>query len=281
MEWSNLKHVLAVGRYRSLQKAARALSVDPTTVSRRITAIEEDLGVTLFVRSRRLWRTTVAGEEIVAGCERIDAEVLGLERSAARLAARAEGRVRITAMDAIITRWLVPKLPLLREAHPDIQVEFFATNENVDLHRGHADIALRMSRPQPLGLRVKRLTTVPLVVAGRAELAAMPKEERPVILIGYRDSAFPENDLVKAYGGPVAGTATSFAVVVSLVQSGAGIGLLPQDLAEQEHLAQLSPSPAYRTLYRAIPEDLAKSPRIKATAAWLDEVFTTPPQSRS
>lgn len=272
MNWRDLHIAMAVGTHGNLSDAAHALALDPTTVSRRVTALEGALGTPLFRRAPRRWDPTEAGVAVLAHCARMADEVRALQHEADRISGRVHGRVRLTAIDAVCTTWLVPALGDLRAAHPDLQLELLATNRVVDLTRGTADVAIRLSRPQRAGLIARKLARLPLVVAGTPELAALPRAERPISLLGVGDLSIPENTVTREHGGPVAATATSFAVQLSLILGGLGIGALPARMAEAHGLAVIADAPA-RTLWRATPETLHRSPRIQAVCEWVDGIF--------
>ena len=274
MDWSDLHTALAVGQHKSLKQAARALGVNPTTVSRRIKALEEELGVALFVRARSRWRPTPAGRTVLARCARMAEEVRGLRHDTDVVMGQARGRVRVTAINAILMTWLVPHVERLRRAHPALQVEFFATNEVVDLTRGRADIALRHNPPEQAGLVIKRLIDISLVVAARPEVAALPRSERPALLLGFLDTESPENEAVRAVSGDVACTTTSVTALDAMVRAGLGVGLVHRPIAEREGLTIVSDATISRRLWRAVPEEIAAAPRIRAVTDWLDALFS-------
>ncbi|MEO1337469.1 MAG: LysR family transcriptional regulator [Myxococcota bacterium] len=272
MDWRDLNIALSVGRHGSLGHAADALSIDPTTVSRRISALERALGAKLFLRSPRRWATTEAGDAVMAHCLRMAAEVRALQHETDRITGVVRGRVRLTAIDAVCTTWLVPEMRQLRQTHPELQLELYATNRVVDLGKGNADVALRLARPDRAGLIARKLTELELVVAGMPAVASLPVVERPISLLGLGDYSTAENDVVRAHGGPVAATATSFAVQMSLILGGIGIGVLPARMAAQADLTVLAAAPK-RTLWRATPEAIHDAPRIQADCEWLDAIF--------
>ena len=78
--WDELRSFLAVARQGSLQGAARALGVNHSTMFRRLNALEARLGVRLFDRSARGYALTSAGEHMLASAERVEDEILALER---------------------------------------------------------------------------------------------------------------------------------------------------------------------------------------------------------
>lgn len=58
-------------------------------------------------------------------------------------------RLRVTTPDAFASRWLVPRLPQWRQAHPDVPLEVIGTDKLLDLQAGDADVAIRYARTMP------------------------------------------------------------------------------------------------------------------------------------
>src|SRR5438270_12015485 len=79
MDWDGLRYVHAVQRAGSLAGAAKSLGVDKATVSRRIAALEESLGVRLFDRKPEGYALTPHGERVVATVAEVDQSVAMLE----------------------------------------------------------------------------------------------------------------------------------------------------------------------------------------------------------
>src|SRR6516164_3558540 len=71
LEWSDLRVVLAVARSKTLRASALSLHVNQSTVSRRVAALEEALGVRLFERLDGVMTATRAGEAVIDAAERI------------------------------------------------------------------------------------------------------------------------------------------------------------------------------------------------------------------
>ena len=71
LDWSDLRHALAVGQLGSVAAAARRLGVNATTVQRRLDALEAALGARLFDRSRTGWRPTEAGAAVLDQARRM------------------------------------------------------------------------------------------------------------------------------------------------------------------------------------------------------------------
>ncbi len=170
-DWNDLKFFLAVARDGSTLAASRRLKVSQTTVSRRITLLEEELGVELFARHASGYVLTARGEALVPLAEGVEAEAArftaGIEAENRRLS----GAVKLTTVESAVSGWIIPALAQLRQSHPGIEVEVTASDTNFDLASGEADVAIRFGAP-PQGdtLIVRRLTELEETVYASREL---------------------------------------------------------------------------------------------------------------
>jgi regulatory helix-turn-helix LysR family protein len=110
VEWDDLKHFLAVARSGSLSEAALAIKTSPSTVSRRIGALEKKLGVRLFDHKSSGYSLTESGVDIRQKAEDVEAAVLSVERAALGRDMQATGVVRVTASDDIAANLIAPQL---------------------------------------------------------------------------------------------------------------------------------------------------------------------------
>jgi hypothetical protein len=121
MTWDDLKVFLEVARQRSHAGAARVLRVDASTVGRRVVALERSLSSRLFDRTPEGLAPTESGAALLARAERIELEVLALQRELAGTDARQSGSVRLTASDGVVNYVIVPRLIELQPArHHDV-----------------------------------------------------------------------------------------------------------------------------------------------------------------
>ncbi len=154
LDWDDLRLILAVFREGSLSGAARVLGVRHSTVFRRLGAVEDRIGARLFDRYRDGYAPTPAGETAAASAERLEAEILTLERKLSGQDLRPGGTVRITTTDTLGVI-LMPHFESLRALHPGIKLELALSNMVADLTRREADIAIRPT-PEPSDLLVGR-----------------------------------------------------------------------------------------------------------------------------
>lgn len=142
-EWDDLRVFLAVQRGQSVRAASALLDVSHSTISRRLTGMEAELGTKLFVRTPSGLAATETGLSIVTRAERIESEVLGLEREIAGSATGLFGPVRISMPPLLAHHLLMPHIAEFIRTYPKIEVEIIAAYEIADLSRQHADIAIR------------------------------------------------------------------------------------------------------------------------------------------
>jgi LysR family glycine cleavage system transcriptional activator len=137
----------AAARHLSFKQAAAELGVTPTAVSHQIKLLELHCGQPLFRRRPRPLTLTWAGERLFPILRD------GFENFADALASvqagTASGRLRITATNAFAARWLVPRLPHWRRAHPRLRLDIIGTDSLLNLKTGEIDIAIRYCRTPP------------------------------------------------------------------------------------------------------------------------------------
>ncbi len=158
-DWDDLRLVLAVSREGTLSGAARKLGITHSTVFRRLSAIEEQMGVRLFERFRDGYVPTSAGEMAANSAARLEDETLTLERKLSGQDLRPFGTVRIATTDTL-SSMLMRHLPAMRELHPEIQFEIAISNAMANLTRREADIAIRPTPDPPEALVGRRVTDI-------------------------------------------------------------------------------------------------------------------------
>ncbi|AUO22393.1 LysR family transcriptional regulator [Pseudomonas sp. NC02] len=161
---SDLRVFQAVASAGSLSAAARQLDVQPMQVSRRVAALEEELGTRLFHRTTRSVSLTSEGQLFLPYASTIiDAED-SAKSELGPASAKAKGVLRMTAPSVFGQSIVVPMLSRLLEAHPDLSVDLDLSDKVIDIVGQGLDLALRLA---PLGdseLVAKRITSNPRVI---------------------------------------------------------------------------------------------------------------------
>ena len=99
IDWDDLRLVLAIARGAGLSGAARLLGLNHATVFRRLNALEARLQVRLFDRSPRGYQPTPAGQRAAGAAERVETELLALDREISGRDQQLSGVLRVTASE--------------------------------------------------------------------------------------------------------------------------------------------------------------------------------------
>lgn len=148
-DWNDLRYFLAVVRGGGLTHAASALGVSPATVSRRIDAFEEALGLKLFIRRQTGYLLTTDGERMHESALPVEQAMLtfGRQTQDAVDVGRWSGQIRVACPEMVATHWIAPRLSEFFMKYPGLRVELVVGLEQVNLSRRDADIAVRFVRP--------------------------------------------------------------------------------------------------------------------------------------
>lgn len=169
MQWDDARIFLAFAREGSFSAAAKRLGVQHSTVSRRIHALEEQVGTPLVERSATGYTLTAAGEDLRISAYRIEQELLSFEAASGGQSQDASGELRITAIANMASTVLMPVFARFTEAHPGINLRIDVTNDSVRLAERDADIALRQTNNPGETLIGTRLATIASAVYGATE----------------------------------------------------------------------------------------------------------------
>ena len=143
LDWNDLRYFVAVADQGSTLKAGRALRVSQTTVARRLGALEEAVGLTLFERRSAGYSLTPDGESLLLHARQVAGAATQFETIAASRERNLSGSVRLTTQEIFAITLLAPIIKELHDKHPEILLELDTQQDILDLGEGQADIALR------------------------------------------------------------------------------------------------------------------------------------------
>lgn len=129
----------------SIAAAARTLDVSRPTLSRRLAAFEDELGIALLHRTAREVRPTAAGRRLVDGLRPLLTSADRLAASFAREREVVSGTLKVSCAPALAVE-VAQILVVLQERHPELAVDLRSSPVRVDLRDGTFDIALRAGR---------------------------------------------------------------------------------------------------------------------------------------
>jgi len=189
-----LKSFESAARHRSVKRAAAELSVTPAAVSHQIKALEDYLGVRLFVRQNRSLELTEAARAALPKLkEGFDSLAQAVERLRAH---KGMGQLTVSAAPSFAARWLMPRLHRFFEAHPEIDVRVsarlrqpisggrraVAEEVTIDAWLADSDVAILYGRGGYPGFRVDKV--LPLDVTPICSPKLVTDPEHPLVLPG-------------------------------------------------------------------------------------------------
>lgn len=124
MKLQQLEYIIAVDRLKSFTKAAEHCHVTQATLSAMIKKLEEELGLVLFERKAKPIMTTECGKDIVNEARRVLLHVDRIRDMPNMIKENIKGTIRIGIIPTIANTFLPLALPHLREAYPDLKIEW-------------------------------------------------------------------------------------------------------------------------------------------------------------
>lgn len=278
LDWDDLRIFLAVARSGSFVASGRGLGLNHTTLARRLTALEASLGTRLFDRSPRGVQPTKAGLDLIAHAERIEDEVLAAGRSVEGQDAAVSGVVRLATTESFGTHFIAPRVRLLHDAHPGIELELVPESRTVSLSKREADIAISLNRPDTGRLQAARLVDYRIGLYASEDLLARtgPIDTLAALhgqpFVSYIEEMIdlPElRNLDRSLAKTCVFRSSSIAAQMEAVASGLGFGLL-HCFAVSPHMRAVRVLPeaveVVRSYWMVLHADLARVPRIRAVA---------------
>lgn len=275
MAWDDVRVLLALLRTRSLSAAGRALGVDRSTMSRRVAALERAFGTRLFLRTRDGLRPAAAAERLRAHAERVEAEVLAFERAVTATGAGATGVVRVATTEAFGAFLIEQGLLEVRREHPDVCVELMGGNRPVDLTRGEAEVALRLTPLEGAALKARCVARLGFgLYASPAYLRArgVPRDEgdlegHDLVVPSGELAPLPEAKwLLARRGARTVFRSSSMPALLAACVAGHGLGVFTRpwgDLTSALDLVFALEGLPRRPLWLVVQPDVAKRPEVR------------------
>lgn len=161
MELTDLEVLVEAVRQGSLSAAGRRLGLTPVAASRRLAALEGELGVRLVHRTTRSLSLTPEGETFLPHAETILDQAVEGRAAVAPGRAGASGVLRITASGPFGRKIVTPMLARFLTSHPGLRAELRLSDDFVDLAAAGVDVALRIGELRDNGLVARRLADNP------------------------------------------------------------------------------------------------------------------------
>ena len=157
MDWDKLRVFNAVAQAGSFTHASETLHLSQSAISRQISGLEDNLGVSLFHRHARGLVKTEQGEILHETVKKVFEQLNDVRSIMDDSKDRPTGALRVTTTVALGSTWLPHIIKEFIQEYPDIDVNLFLTDGTLDLQTRQADVALLMSQPTQLDLMQKPL----------------------------------------------------------------------------------------------------------------------------
>jgi DNA-binding transcriptional LysR family regulator len=268
--WEDLRYVLALHRSGSVAAAARSLRVDPSTIGRRIAALETALDVHIALRHADGMRLTEAGEAVAKAAVEIETSIANLTNRFGGGVSLPRGHVRIAATEST-ANLIYEGLTTLREEYPEITFELVVSSMPTDLSRGDADLAVRMFRETRGDLVARKIGEIGWSVY------ASPRylERHPCASI----DSFADHDLVgfadaparspggvwlaaREAGARVVMRGTTVTTVMQSAMAGMGIAVLPSHIVDGSLVRLTDEVVATNEVFLVIPPTHRETARV-------------------
>lgn len=181
----------AVAKLRSFSAAARRLQLSPSVITRSIAQLEDQLGVTLLLRTTRSLRLTERGELYLESCQQILQDVDGAERRVRGENAEPRGSLKVAAPVVFGRLHVLPIVNRVLRDYRDVAVELTLSDRNVPLVEEGVDVAVRIGELADSSLIAVKLGVVSrVVVASPGYLKERGVPKSPAELAGRDIIAF-------------------------------------------------------------------------------------------
>lgn len=239
-----LRAFCTVARFGGISRAAEALHLTQSAVSKQVQELERWVGAALFERSRKRLSLTPAGERyekaVSALLARLEAATLELITSGDE-----GGALHLSVLPTLAAKWLIPRLPQLRAQHPQITLHFVPYVHGYDFADPELDCSILFGDGHWPGARAHYLTGNDVALIGpRAGLAGAPPLHSPQDVARHtllRHVSVPGawQHWAEAHGvnglDPLAGPQfDQFQTIIRAVSVGMGLALVPRCLVQDE-----------------------------------------------
>ncbi|MBB36948.1 MAG: LysR family transcriptional regulator [Hirschia sp.] len=283
--WARIDAFLAVAQAQSFTRAAQALGVSVSNVSRRVSALEDYLGTRLISRTTRRLNLTEAGRLFEQKCRHLQNERDAALESIMSGGDTLRGPIRITCSVAFGERSIVPILNRFALLHPDVTLEINLTNSILDIISEGYDLGVRTGDPSGDRLESKRLGERSLHLCASSDyLGSHPPIERiqdldqhRCLLGNARDWTFTVNGRQTLFRPNSAWRCNNGFGVLDAALQGLGVCQLPDFYVDQHfgngRLVELLEEfrPLDQPIWAVYPSSARSRQRVQALVAFLSD----------
>jgi DNA-binding transcriptional LysR family regulator len=283
LNWDDLKYFLAVARTGTLRGGAESIQVNHTTLTRRLSVMEDRVGSRLFDRSKQGLVLTQLGEDLLPMAERVEAEMAAASRVIVGRDAQPSGTVYVTLPHGLAMTSLMDDFALFADHYPEITLNMNFTNDIRDLTRREADVSLRVAHEvtdDVVGRKLVQMSQAAYCTRAYAEKVT-DNDGEGLHLIGWHE---PEEDtsapwLRESYypKATLKHRVSELVPMITLAASGLGMAYLACNLGDRHPNLIRAPFQKpipYRSIWLHLHRDLKKTARVRLFVDFLAERVT-------
>ncbi|MEM9071725.1 MAG: LysR family transcriptional regulator [Myxococcota bacterium] len=272
LNWDDIKFFLALSRGGSLPRAAEKLGVSEGTVSRRILAMEKNLGARLFDRTPSGHVHTELGGRVEDIADRIASDVDLFYRAVEGEDRKLDGTLVVTIPPTLLSTWVLSIIRDFAQQHPQISLELRETGSLENLHQRAADVAIRSTNAPPPGLVGRRVVRLAFATYATQELAEADEKH----WIGWVDRSGEAEWNAGPFGeAPVHHRVSSAWAAFDAARQGLGIARLECYLADPEpRLVRIDQAYFERSIWMLTHEGLRRTARVRAFQDFVYKAMT-------
>ena len=160
MDWDKLKVFHAAAEAGSFTHAGEQLGLSQSAVSRQVSALEQELSVSLFHRHARGLILTEQGDLLFRTAHDVFMQLQAARAKLTDSRERPSGELKIQTPPALGINWLIPRLHEFTALYPEIRISMIVTDEDLDLSMREADVAIRTRKPTQPDLIQRKLFSI-------------------------------------------------------------------------------------------------------------------------
>ena len=277
IDWDDARVFLAVARHGSLRAAGRALGLSQPTIGRRLASFEKSFGgPTLFDRLPEGLRLNAAGTALIGAAEELEIAALALERRRAATSPELSGTVRVSVGEwaaAFLSRSLADgaATPL----PTGITLELVETQQTANLARREADLAVRHHPPDGGDLYIAKLGTIAAATYRRQGCESGAWVTYTEEQAHYPTARWVQQQIAET-GAAVALRASNTPMQLAAIRAGAGRGLLPCFVGDDDPLLERVTPPVAEVgaeYWVIVHRDLRRAACVRAVIDWVRQLF--------
>ncbi len=282
MEWSDVRIFLAVARATTLGGAGRALKLSHPTIGRRLRALEEATGQTLFQRTADGFVLTDEGAAVLVLAEQMEESALAMERKLAGEAQTLDGVLRISSADWFGAYVLPPVIADFSRTYPDVLIEILTGQRLFNLAHREADLVFRIvpfDEPDVIQRRLLTMTYGVYVNSALPEPDVGDGSGFNLITMDASLGSFPDTNWLRERfpNAQLALRSNNRHVQAQMCASGVGIAVLPRpvgDYVPNLKRVALDETPPGRDIWMGYHRDMKRLGRLRAFVDTITRILT-------